>query len=158
MTKDESYEQKKRRLFGKQKMQEHLYDLNLFLNCSITENHLLSIVDTDSLLERIDKEISLRPDFFMTVHFEDRKEQLEQVIKQHLDEKSSYYLWIYSSDICGIYLIDSLFDLNLSFPWDAPDLLILIEHDLKKKVVLDWYEEDENFKLDIVLYPQKSRL
>lgn len=55
MNNNETYEQKRRRLFGKVNfLPAYLQQLNKLLNIEVTADMLLSIVKTDSFLEQID--------------------------------------------------------------------------------------------------------
>ena len=76
---NETYEQKRRRLFGKVNfLPAYLQQLNKLLNIEVTADMLLSIVETDCFLEQIDFNSDTL--FYKeTIPFED-KENLQRIV------------------------------------------------------------------------------
>nr|DAW61605.1 MAG TPA: hypothetical protein [Caudoviricetes sp.] len=144
---EESLEQKKRRLFGKQYLSEYQEVIN-----KITKNDfkILSIVETDKLIEKVSK-LKLR--FSKKILFND-KEELKSIIFNNFNTNDSVYIFTSLSRDCGAVLIDSIiyFNFNFNFMDDHSGIISLISSDVKNKILLDFYEEDGLQYLEIESY------
>ena len=144
---EESLEQKKRRLFGKQYLSEYQEVIN-----KITKNDfkILSIVETDKLIE---KESKLKLRFSKKILFND-KEELKSIIFNNFNTNDSVYIFTSLSRDCGAVLIDSIiyFNFNFNFMDDHSGIITLISSDVKNKILLDFYEEDGLQYLEIESY------
>ena len=144
---EESLEQKKRRLFGKQYLSEYQEVIN-----KITKNDfkILSIVETDKLIEKVSK-LKLR--FSKKILFND-KEELKSIIFNNFNTNDSVYIFTSLSRDCGAVLIDSIiyFNFNFNFMDDHLGIISLISSDIKNKILLDFYEEDGLQYLEIESY------
>ena len=144
---EESLEQKKRRLFGKQYLIEYQEVIN-----KITKNDfkILSIVETDKLIE---KESKLKLRFSKKILFND-KEELKSIIFNNFNTNDSVYIFTSLSRDCGAVLIDSIiyFNFNFNFMDDHSGIISLISSDVKNKILLDFYEEDGLQYLEIESY------
>lgn len=144
---EESLEQKKRRLFGKQYLSEYQEVIN-----KITKNNfkILSIVETDKLIE---KESKLKLGFSKKILFND-KEELKSIIFNNFNTNDSVYIFTSLSRDCGAVLIDSIiyFNFNFNFMDDHSGIISLISSDVKNKILLDFYEEDGLLYLEIESY------
>ena len=144
---EESLEQKKRRLFGKQYLSEYQEVIN-----KITKNDfkILSIVETDKLIE---KESKLKLRFSKKILFND-KEELKSIIFNNFNINDSVYILTSLSRDCGAVLIDSIiyFNFNFNFMDDHSGIISLISSDVKNKILLDFYEEDGLQYLEIESY------
>lgn len=144
---EESLEQKKRRLFGKQYLSEYQEVIN-----KITKNDfkILSIVETDKLIEKVSK-LKLR--FSKKILFND-KEELKSIIFNNFNTNDSVYIFTSLSRDCGAVLIDSIiyFNFNFNFMDDHSGIISLISSDIKNKILLDFYEEDGLQYLEIESY------
>ena len=142
---EESLEQKKRRLFGKQYLSEYQEVIN-----KITKNDfkILSIVETDKLIEKVSK-LKLR--FSKKILFND-KEELKSIIFNNFNTNDSVYIFTSLSRDCGAVLIDSIIYFNFNFMDDHSGIISLISSDVKNKILLDFYEEDGLQYLEIESY------
>ena len=144
---EESLEQKKRRLFGKQYLSEYQEVIN-----KITKNDfkILSIVETYKLIE---KESKLKLKFSKKILFND-KEELKSIIFNNFNTNDSVYIFTSLSRDCGAVLIDSIiyFNFNFNFMDDHSGIISLISSDVKNKILLDFYEEDGLQYLEIESY------
>ena len=144
---EESLEQKKRRLFGKQYLIEYQEVIN-----KITKNDfkILSIVETDKLIE---KESKLKLRFSKKILFND-KEELKSIIFNNFNTNDSVYIFTSLSRDCGAVLIDYIiyFNFNFNFMDDHSGIISLISSDVKNKILLDFYEEDGLQYLEIESY------
>lgn len=145
----ETIEQKKRRVFGKQYLSEYLKELNALTNINITADMLLSIVESDSV-GTVTKEYSYK----LTINFYD-KETLLLLVRQLINLKDGpcYLYTAYSTD-CGILKLSSLKDFNINFNFDDEHagLLKLTLEDLSNELVLDFYEENDEYYLEIEIF------
>lgn len=157
MTMEENYDQKKRRLFGRQKMSYHLSEIQKMLSVPVDQNKMLSIPASDLFLIRKRQTISDKPYFYMTIRFEDRSRFITKVIQENMVAEAPFYLWSPSSNMCGLYLIDSIHFINDSFPWSGEDIFSFTSVDLQEELVLSWYEENEKELLDIMLFSDSKR-
>ena len=142
---EESLEQKKRRLFGKQYLSEYQEVINI-----MTKNDfkILSIVETDKLIE---KESKLKLRFSKKILFND-KEELKSIIFNNFNTNDSVYIFTSLSRDCGAVLIDSIIYFNFNFMDDHSGIISLISSDVKNKILLDFYEEDGLQYLEIESY------
>ena len=51
------------------------------------------------------------------------------------------YLWTSKTNVCGLYRVDSIKDVNFSFPFDINDegVVVFLSADMKDKLLLDFY-------------------
>ncbi|SUP53868.1 Uncharacterised protein [Weeksella virosa] len=144
---EESLEQKKRRLFGKQYLDEYQEIIEKITN---NDFKILSIVETDKLIE---KESKLKLRFSKKILFND-KEELKRITFNNFNAKDSVYIFTSLSRDCGAVLIDSInsFNFNFNFMDDHSGIISLISSDVKNKILLDFYEEDGLLYLEIESY------
>lgn len=154
---EETFDQKRRRLFGHLEMDAYLEVLQQIILQPIEQNNIISIPASDLFLAQKRIIISDIPFFRMTIRFEDREEQLSKVIELFFLPNEAFNLWTKYTDRCGLYRLSSLSFLNLSFPWDGIDLISLISTSFEKELVLDWYEEYGEHYLDISIYSSSRR-
>lgn len=144
---EESLEQKKRRLFGK----EYLAVYEEIIK-KITNNYfeILSIVETDKLIE---KESKLKLIFSKKILFND-KEELKRIILNNFSANDNVYIFTSLSRDCGAVLINSInsFNFNFNFIDDHSGIISLIRSDVKNKILLDFYEEDGLEYIEIESY------
>lgn len=148
---DETYEQKRRRLFGKVNyLPEYLNTLRRILKTEVTTNQLLSIVGTDDFLSRNKSWLCVYKE---TIPFEDKRKLKEIVHSITQDENVPYFIWLDQSTNCGLYMIPNLsaFNWDFKFDDDPNGIIILTRQDGREEIVLDFYEEDDQNLLDIKL-------
>ena len=146
---NETYEQKRRRLFGKVNfLPEYLNTLRRILKTEVTTNQLLTIVDTDDFLSRNKSWLCVYKE---TIPFEDKNKLKEIVHSIEQDESIPYLIWLDQSTSCGLYMIPNLsaFNWDFKFDDDPNGIISLMRRDGKKEIVLDFYEEDNQNLLDI---------
>lgn len=154
MNNNETYEQKRRRLFGKVNfLPAYLQQLNKLLNIEVTADMLLSIVKTDSFLEQIDFDSDTL--FYKeTISFED-KEKLQRIVRSKLlDWNANYMMELTNVKECGLLPIPNLSVFNWDFKYEdeKSGIIVFIRQDKKEELVLDFYEEDFQYFLDIEIY------
>ena len=154
---EETFDQKRRRLFGHLEMDAYLEVLRQIILLPIEQNNIISIPTSDYILTQKRIFISDFPYFRMTIRFDDREEQLLKIIDKFFTPDDAFYLWTKYTDRCGLYRLSSLSFLNLSFPWDGIDLISLISTSFENEFVLDWYEEYKEHYLDISIYSSSRR-
>lgn len=144
---EESLEQKKRRLFGKQYLDEYQEIIEKITN---NDFKILSIVETDKLIE---KESKLKLRFSKKILFNDKVE-LKRITFNNFNTNDSVYIFTSLSRDCGAVLIDSInsFNFNFNFMDDHSGIISLISSDVKNKILLDFYEEDGLLYLEIESY------
>lgn len=148
----ETYEQKKRRIMGKQFLIRYTNSLNEILINKISSGTLLSIVETDCFYSRIDCE--KKPRIKKTILFSARKDVMK-ILKAHsIDFNDTYVLWIKDSDYCGAFKLESLNYFNFEFPYDVSrnGIIVLTQIDYKYKILLDFYEENNVKYLDVEVF------
>lgn len=144
---EESLEQKKRRLFGKQYLNEYQKIIE-----KITDNNfeILSIVETDKIIEN---ESKLKLKFSKIILFSD-KEELKNITLENLSTNDNIYVFTALSRDCGAVRIDSINSFNFEFNFmdDHSGIISLISSDVKNKILLDFYEDDGLLYLEIEHY------
>lgn len=151
--KTETYEQKKRRIFGRVKfLPKYLETLCHLFKMEITSERLLSIVDTDETLLYF---CSCSWDYICkeTILFEEKNKLKEIVYSFVQDANASYFVWIDGSSDCGLCMIPNLSVFNWSFDFDIDSngIISFMRKDGEEEIVLDYYEEDNQYLLDIKL-------
>ncbi|PWJ57016.1 hypothetical protein CLV98_109125 [Dyadobacter jejuensis] len=146
----ETTEQKRRRLFGKQDVPLYLAELNKILKIHIGPTDLLSIVETDEIRQQnLAKNL-----IFSTKILFDEKNKLKEIIKINEVLGVGYYVFTKYSRDCGTLLMNSFDNFDFDFPFDAllSGLITFTQEDLRKEIVLDFYEEDGVEYLEIEIY------
>lgn len=150
----ETYEQKKRRLFGKQHLKTYLEELNRIVKIDVVAADLLSIIETDKICDVKISSIPKNLRHSFKILFEE-KEKLREIISNYIAKTHHkvYVITSYSMD-CGALKINSLNDFNFDFSFkdEHTGLISLIREDLLEKIVLDFYKEDEIEYLEIEIY------
>ncbi|TGN30004.1 hypothetical protein [Empedobacter tilapiae] len=135
----ETIEQKKRRLFGRQYLEEYL---KIIHKITIIKNpKIISIVETDRINNNQNK---LNNSFSIKLLF-NNKSDLKNIILKQFKSKDTVYLFIPLSEDCGAIEMDSIINFNFNFNFtDEPSGIIsIISKNLKEKILLDFYEEQE---------------
>lgn len=150
----ETYQQKKRRLFGRfHSMTKYLEVLGLLLNVTKTREDIWSIVKSDNFIEesKTFEWVLLYKDFSS---FENKAHLLEILTKYIEDWNKPYSMFISKSEDCGLVGISSLHDINWNFSFnDDPDGIICLERiDHKERIILDFDMEDNKELLEISIY------
>jgi hypothetical protein len=150
----ETYEQKKRRLFGKQYLQSYLGELKSILQISVETLDLLPIVETDKLSE-IDYSNYLKMSF--NILFNEKNKLKEIIFKNCERVNKSYFIFTEYSLDCGTLKISKLQDFNFDFSFKSlhSGLISLISEDLSEKIILDFSEENGDEYLEIEIYKIK---
>ncbi|WP_314058410.1 hypothetical protein [Empedobacter brevis] len=133
----ETIEQKKRRLFGRQYLEEYL---GVIHKITIIKNpKILSIVETDRINNNQNK---LNNSFSIKLLF-DNKSDLKNIILKQFKSKDNVYLFIPLSKDCGAIEMDSIINFNFNFTDEPSGIISIISKNLKEKILLDFYEEQE---------------
>lgn len=145
----ETLEQKKRRLYGKQVLNNYLKELNALVNIDISKKDLLSIVESDKVIYTNNSKF-----YKAKILFND-KEKLLLFIGDLLKLKIGKVLLstTHSKD-CGLLQINSLKDFNVNFEFsnEHSGLITIVLKDLSNKLILDFYEENQELYLEIESY------
>lgn len=145
----ETLEQKKRRLYGKSYLKEYLKELEAITNIDVSKKNLLSIVESDKITFQTDG----KP-YKAKVLFND-KERLLIFIGDLLELKDgkAFLSTAYSKD-CGLLQLNSLKDFNVNFKFndEHSGLITIVLKDLSNKLLLDFYEENQEQYLEIEVY------
>jgi hypothetical protein len=147
---EESLEQKKRRLFGKQYLNEYKNVINKITKSNTQDYKILSILETDKIAEN---GLKLKLKFSKKVLFKD-KEELKNVVFEIFKSDENVYLYTSLSMDCGAIMIKSITSFNFDFDFmdDYSGILSLIDVNAKNKILLDFYEEDKIQYMEIELY------
>lgn len=142
----ESLEQKKRRLIGKVKyLDTYVKTLNKITFKDVDSSMLLSIVDTDRLCPMTDFII----DYKITLDFYNKKVMWNKI--RHVFDCNPLYIRLQHFRECGLFPLESidLFNIDFDFEDDPGEMIILVSNDCIHEVVLDFYEDNNNRKIDI---------
>jgi len=148
----ETYEQKKRRLFGKLNyLSQYLNELNRLVKNTNIQNHLISLIETDNI-QFLDETKWIK----LTMPFPIKRQYLCEIIpifEQNSD--TGFYLITEFSKDCGALFIESLVNFNSDFEFkdEHSGLIIIIDKDISKKLLLDFYESnDGNLIIEVEIY------
>ena len=145
----ETLEQKKRKLVGKIKyLDKYIRTLNRIILKEVEPTMLLSVVETDNIypLDLKYKIVSKR-----TMDFCDKKEEWKML--KGFFGNNPLYIWLTHGSECGLCPLESIDFFNIDFDYkdDPEGIIVLITHDFSKKIVLDFYEEGNRKKIDIIV-------
>ena len=146
---EETYLQKKRRIMGRQFKSEYFGMLKKMTGSSFNENNIVSIVDSDIILDQykdlllIDKEVFETNNRFEIVTF------LEKYLYQIY---SPIFVWILRSHDCGLYKLYKITDINWYNigPVDSNGIISILGDNYK--ILLDFYDEDGRNLIEIDIY------
>jgi len=146
----ETLEQRKRRLFGKQYLNDYLSVLNKLSLIKIENKDLLSIVETDMIIDKASSLLlsnSLKIDFL-------NKYEFKKKILNIFNYQDRVYLFTSLSKDCGTVEINMLNEFNFNFNYndDTSGIIILISTSGEKKIILDFYEEAKKKYIEIEFY------
>lgn len=146
----ETLEQKKRRLYGKNNLDNYLKELNAITNIDVSQKDLLSIVESDKIVYDDDNS-----KFYKAKILFNDKERLLLFIGDLLKirDGKGFLSTTYSND-SGLLEINSLKDFNVNFRFDDEHsgLITIVLKDLSNKLLLDFYEENQELYLEIETY------
>ena len=150
----ETYQQKKRRLFGRfHSMTKYLEVLSHLLNVTKNKDDIWSIVKSDNFIEESKRFewILLCKDF---LSFENKTHLLKILTKHIEDWNKPYSMFVSKSEDCGLVDISSLHDINWNFSFnDEPDGIICLERiDHKERIILDFDMENNKELIEISIY------
>ena len=147
----ETYEQKKRRLFGKQFLPQYLEELNKILKIHVDSTNLSSIVEMDEVRQNI---LAKKLKYKFKILFNE-KEKLKEIIFSNIERfNDKYYVFTSYSMNCGILMIDSLQEFNFDFSFEdmRSGIITLTRADLFEEILLDFNEENGVEYLEIEIY------
>jgi len=151
----ENLEQKKRRIFGKKYLSNYLEELNKLFKIDISQDDLLSIVDTDEFINNTAIALKNRvPTYTETILFTD-KIKLKEILNKKVSKANvPYNIFLSYSLDCGLARIPNLsfFNLDFSFFDEHSGIIIFIRYDGHEKILLDYYEESNKKLLNIEIY------
>ncbi|TKC12037.1 hypothetical protein FA048_00005 [Pedobacter polaris] len=152
----ESVNQKKRRIFGKKDFKDYLEELNKLAKFPVTINHIISIVETDKILEsfngkRIYKE---RMEFKDKIKLQTIFSNISRIV---LDD---FLLFTSYSKNCGAMHLKSINNFNHAFKFndEHSGLISLINECLDVKIVMDFYEEQNEEYLELEIYTIDNKI
>lgn len=145
----ETQEQKRQRLFGKQSLKDYLKELNALTNIEVKEEMLLSKLESDAL-GKVPEDFSYKTKILFN-----EKERLLMFIGDLIKLKDGEcYLYTAYSKKCGALKLGSLKDFNINFNFndEHAGLLTITMKDLSNELLLDFYEEANEYYLEIETY------
>lgn len=153
MNGNETIEQKKRRLVGKiNYLGNYLEILSRFLKRKVKAIELLSIIETDRIVEST-KYFAMTPYAYSSIfNLEKESDDIKQKVQKHVLEWnvpftifiSGYSLW------CGLMQIPTLdcFDWSFSFK-NTNELISFTSLDGKEYILMDFFEENSTQFVEI---------
>ncbi|OMP74934.1 hypothetical protein BW716_32820 [[Flexibacter] sp. ATCC 35208] len=130
----------------------YLKELEATFNVNGNEITILSLEETDSIIEQsVDK---TNNDIIskQIIPFDDKEDILRFYIDNcsRLQPNKVYVVTDYSKE-CGVAVLDSLIRLNPNFAFNAEHtgIISILSEDLSNKLILDFYEENDRFFLEI---------
>lgn len=151
-----SNEQKREFLFRKQNgrtnLPKYIEELNNLLDTAKGNYQLLNLKNTDKVLQRA-YQINNPKKTFQLKFYEKDKFLQECFTKCSKKPPDKAYFYIDFSKDCGITFIDSLLMIktDFSFSSEHAGIIVIISEDLNNKIVLDYYEENEDSIIEIEL-------
>ena len=148
---EESIEQKKRRLFGKQYLVEYLAIIKKITKYKNEDDiKIISIPKTDIV---INKNVLLEKNAVFRIPF-NNKTELKHIVVGICKKNEPVYLYTDLSKDCGLVFLNSIDEFNFEFNFDdEPNgLIIFIGFESNYEILLDFYEEDGVEYIEIESY------
>jgi hypothetical protein len=136
---------------GKSLISIYLKELNLLTRQMVEAKDLITIEDTVRIIHKR-KEISNTIPFEkLTLSFEAKDRLSSYLAKMAEIKKGKVYLFTEYSKNCGALLLNSLNDFNhkFSFNDEHSGIISFLSEDLKDKLVLDFYVENDKYILEL---------
>ncbi|WP_159434470.1 hypothetical protein [Bacteroides ndongoniae] len=151
MKKEETYEQKKRRLFGRfHRLDDYLGELNHLIKHRVTKQEIMSIIDSDLFLES-NRKYSWNSKLFQTIDFSN-KALLLDILRQNISRwDMPYILYTVDSKDCGCVCLSSLDDFNWMYNMHDTHggLIDFIRIDHRESICLDWDWDTQELDIEI---------
>jgi hypothetical protein len=149
-------EEKRGRLFRKQRCKQHLAaylkELEDIFNVNSNEVTILSLEETDSINEQSRDKLNNKISSKKIVPFDDKENFLKFYIDNclRLQPGKVYAFTDYSKD-CGAAVLNDLKCLNPIFAFNAEHtgIISILSQDLANKLILDFYEENNKLFLEV---------
>jgi hypothetical protein len=138
---------------GRKYLDQYLTEMQNISVKPVTVENLLNLEATYSLIEQL-KSIYFTQVFKEKNHFIE-KEWLNGVIADHYESfNDGLYIFTEYSKSCGALLLSSIDNFNFQFSFEAEHagLITIVNNKITKKLVLDFYEENNQNFLEIELY------
>ena len=152
--KEETYLQRKRRLFGRfHHMKTYIEELNRILKVKKTAEDIWSIVDSDNFVEESKKQRwALK--YVRTIPFEEKQKLLYLLESNVITWNQPHMLYISNARDCGFVTISSLDDFNWNFNFYDESGGIVCFEDLNhtEKITLDYDEESSEYLIELKIY------
>jgi hypothetical protein len=128
----------------------YLSELTLLANKNVNESDILDIIEVDDVRQKSfglnDFEISK-----FRILFDDR---VTEKFKNFIDtlyqaNDNEVYIWTKRTEICGLYKVESIKNINLNFPFKVnhEGILVFLSTDFKDKLLLDFSLDSNGEKM-----------
>jgi hypothetical protein len=137
--------------YGKIYRNQHIAELNALIKVPIQEENFMSVEDTDTFMNiRLMYVSRLKK----TTPFSDKHILCSVIdcIANHY--KGSVLFFSYYSEYCGMYVLNTIADFNCNFGFydESKGLISLQTSNNNNRLVIDFYEEYNEYLLDIEVY------
>lgn len=140
---------------GKTYLSKYLEELNAILDTAKGSYQVLSLEETDRILQRSAESINKEKVLKYQLEFDHKEEFLiDCMIECNRLLSGMIYLFTGYSEDCGLAVVDTLMMLkpDFSFTSEHAGLISIISGDLSNKILLDFYEENNEYFLEIEIY------
>ena len=136
----------------------YLKDLSALLQRNVTKENLLSLMETNVFFENVQK-IHYEQIYKATFDFAN-KPSVVNFVHEHVTQWDvPYMIYLCDVDYCGMLEIPSLscFNWNFQFTDEHCGLVGFIRKDAQEKILLDYYEEELDYFIDIKIECSPNR-
>lgn len=147
--KEKRLEQARGRLSRKQYLKDYLKELNALTNIEVIEDMLLSVVESNKI-----GSVPHENSYKTKILFHEKDKLLIFIGKLIKLKDDKAYLFITHSKKCGLLKLDNLKDFNINFNFndEHAGLITIFLRDLSNELLLDYYEENGEYYLEIETY------
>lgn len=133
------------RILYKKHIKNYLKELELLSNHAVSEDALISKEELEKLRIKADKFKNLAANKFL-INFSDKEEERFKIYLKnlYLSNSNNIYFWTHNANFCGLYLGQTIQDLNYSFPYEINEdgVVVILTSDFKDKLLFDFFEDE----------------
>lgn len=148
----------KKSLEYRQNIKVYLSELALLINQGINESDLSSLAEVDDTRRKA----SFLNGFPVSKFVISFNEKVTEKFRRFIDalyqaNDSEVYIWTKRTNVCGLYKIESIRNINLDFPFEINNegILVFLSADFKDKLLFDFsLDSNGNHMLEIEMQGQ----
>lgn len=128
----------------------YLLEIELLTKKSIDKSELSSINEVDEIRSKASN-LKTLPKKELKIDFSEKTSTrfIKYIQSLYYANNNEIYLWTSKTNVCGLYKVSSIKDINFSFPFDINNegMFVLLSVDLKDKLLFDFSFDSSGKKI-----------